>query len=164
MFEFINEKIKSRMNYLEEIDKMDRKDGTPRMQRLRQITPETGRFIALIASTCPNGEFIEIGTSAGYSALWICLAAIERKIKIKTFEILPEKIKLAKETFSKAEVEKYIDLFEGDAVNHLKTIDKISFCFLDAEKEIYESCWDIVSEKIIPGGILAADISDDSPS
>ncbi len=56
------------MSYLESIDKIDKEDGTPRMEKLRQIPPETGKFISLIASNCPEGEFIEIGTSAGHSA------------------------------------------------------------------------------------------------
>jgi predicted O-methyltransferase YrrM len=157
MFELMDEKIKNRMKYLEDIDQVDRNDDTPRMERLRQIPPETGKFITLIASNCPEGEFIEIGTSAGYSTLWLSLLALERKIKIKTFEILPAKIQLAKETFRKAGIEDSVELIEGDALNYLDKLERISFCFLDAEKEIYESCWDIVSGKIISGGILIAD-------
>jgi len=157
MFNLIDDKIKKRMSCLEKIDKIDREDGTPRMERLRQIPPETGKFISLMASNCPEGEFIEIGTSAGYSTLWLALIALERKIKIKTFEILPDKIKLAKDTFREAGVADSVDLIEGDALLLLKGLENISFCFLDAEKEIYESCWDIVSDKIIPGGILIAD-------
>ena len=157
MFELADGKIKSRMRYLESIDEKDRIDGTPRMERLRQISSETGRFISILAGNCPDGEFIEIGTSAGYSTLWIILAAAERNIKIKTFEILPEKIAMAEETFKSAGVERYVELIEGDALAALEQLVNISFCFLDAEKEIYEACWDAVSGKIIPGGILIAD-------
>ena len=82
---------------LEEKDKIDREDGTIRLKRLRQIPPETGRFLALMAMLAPEGKFIEIGTSAGYSTLWIILACKERNQSIQTFEILPEKIILAKE-------------------------------------------------------------------
>lgn len=69
MFNEIPEKILSRMRELEEIDRRDRGDGTPRLQRLRQIPPETGRFIAVLAAAAPDGDCIEIGTSAGYSTL-----------------------------------------------------------------------------------------------
>ncbi len=77
----MTENIKERMRVLEEIDKMDRINGTGRLKRLRQIPPETGEFLALLASGCPNGSFIEIGTSAGYSTMWISLAAKEKHIK-----------------------------------------------------------------------------------
>src|SRR5690554_1458426 len=131
MFEKISKNMKERMLYLERIDERDRKDGTPRLQRLRQIPPETGKFIALTASNCPEGEFIEIGTSAGYSSMWISLACMERNIKLKTFEILKEKVEMAKETFDKAGIIDYIDLIAGDAIEYLSKIDNISFVFLD---------------------------------
>jgi predicted O-methyltransferase YrrM len=66
VFHTIRPEIQERMRYLEEIDARDRADGTPRMQRLRQIPPETGKFLALLAANSPAGEWLEIGTSAGY--------------------------------------------------------------------------------------------------
>ena len=157
MLHNIPEPVKKRMNYLEKIDAEDRIDGTPRMERLRQIPPETGKFLSILAAGVPKGEFIEIGTSAGYSTMWIALACIERGNKIKTFEILKEKIKLAKETFRESKIEKYIDLVEGDARDHLKEEKNISFCFLDAEKEVYEECYDLIIPNMVKGGLLVAD-------
>jgi caffeoyl-CoA O-methyltransferase len=158
MFHEISEIMQDRMKYLELIDKSDREDGTPKLQRLRQIPPETGKFISLIASLCPDGEFIEIGTSAGYSTMWLTLAAKERNIKIKTFEILPEKIAIAKETFKKSGIENYVELIEGDFLEkYINLTDKIAFCFIDAEKDIYEKCFDIVSPKLVKNGIIIAD-------
>ena len=63
----------TRMRILEEQDAADRVDGTPRLERLRQIPPETGRFLALMLAGAPQGEVLEIGTSAGYSTLWLTL-------------------------------------------------------------------------------------------
>ena len=157
MFSEMSEKMKLRMAFLEDIDKKDRINGIERLKRLRQIPPETGKFISLIASNCPDGEFIEIGTSAGYSTMWLSLAAKERNVKIKTFELLKEKIKLAKETFKSANINNYVELIEGDAIKNLININNIAFCFLDCEKEIYEKCWDLISSKIVKNGILIAD-------
>lgn len=157
MFLEISNSMKERMEYLESLDEQDRNDGTKRLERLRQIPPETGKFLALIAANSPAGEFVEIGTSAGYSAMWISLAVKERNIKLKTFELLESKIILAKETFQKAEVEDYVELIEGDALKHITKLKNIAFCFLDCEKEMYEPCWEILSDKFVKGGILAAD-------
>ena len=66
--------VLSRMAELERTDSRDRTDGTPRMKRLRQIPPEVGKFIAILAATAPAGQWVEIGTSAGYSTLWLALA------------------------------------------------------------------------------------------
>jgi len=157
MFHNISEHVIRRMNYLESLDSKDRADGTPRMERLRQIPPETGKFLSILAAGAPNGKFLEIGTSGGYSTMWIALACIERDIKIKTFEILEEKIKLAKETFRESKMAKYVELIEGDARDFLKEEKNISFCFLDAEKEVYDECYDLIIPNMVKGGLLVAD-------
>ena len=157
MFHDIPSPILERMRMLESIDARDRVDGTTRLERLRQIPPETGRFIALLASMAPDGLLIEIGTSAGYSTLWLALACRDLGRKLTTFEILPEKAKMARETFKAAEVEDVVELVEGDALKQLKEWEDIAFCFLDAEKEIYFECYELVLPKMVPGGILVAD-------
>ncbi len=151
------ELIKHRMLTLEAIDARDRQDGTPHLQRMRQIPPETGKFIALLAATAPEGKFIEIGTSAGYSTLWLSLAGRERGCKITTFEILEEKVRLAEVTFRLAGVEDTVELIAGDALDYLADIQNIAFCFLDAEKEIYGACYEAVVPNLVSGGLLVAD-------
>lgn len=151
------ELIKQRMRTLEAIDARDRQDGTPHLQRMRQIPPETGKFIALLAATAPEGKFIEIGTSAGYSTLWLSLAGRERGCKITTFEILEEKVRLAEVTFRLAGVEDTVELIAGDALDYLADIQNIAFCFLDAEKEIYGACYEAVVPNMVSGGLLVAD-------
>ena len=157
MFYDIPHSILDRMRYLEEIDRCDRADGTGRMQRLRQIPPETGKFIAMLAASAPEGNYIEIGASAGYSTLWLALACRQVKRTIKTFEILPEKAALATETFQLAGVEDVVHLIQGDALEYLDQCRNISFCFLDAEKEIYAACYEKVIPNMLSGGILVAD-------
>jgi caffeoyl-CoA O-methyltransferase len=78
------------MHELEARDEQDREDGTPLLERLRQIAPDTGRFIALWAASAPAGAMIEIGTSAGYSALWLAQACRLSGRSLMTFEIRPE--------------------------------------------------------------------------
>jgi caffeoyl-CoA O-methyltransferase len=158
MFAEMSSGMKERMQVLEQIDARDRTDGTERSRRLKQITPESGKFLALLAASCPDGgDFIEIGTSAGYSALWISLALQQRRKKLKTFEILPDKITLAKETFHVAGISDRIELIEGDFLEKGNTLGKIAFCFLDCEKDLYEKCFEIVSSKLVSGGLLVAD-------
>ena len=95
MFHNIPDSIQQRMRHLEAIDARDRVDGTPRMERLRQIPPETGQFLALLAANTPPGDWIEIGASAGYSTLWLALAARQIGAEITTYEVLAEKAALA---------------------------------------------------------------------
>jgi len=157
MFQTIRPAILDRMRYLEEIDRRDRADGTPRLARLRQIPPETGRFLALLAASTPAGAWLEIGTSAGYSTMWLALACEACRRRLTTFELLPEKIALARETLRRTGIDGTVELVEGDAREKLGGYPAVAFCFLDAEKEIYSDCYDAVVPNLVPGGILAAD-------
>ena len=157
MFHDIPQSMLDRMRFLEEIDGRDRVDGTSRLERLRQISPETGKFVAMLAASTPDGEIIEIGTSAGYSTMWVALACRMLQKKIKTFEILPEKAALAQETFRLAGIEDVVEFVHGDALKYLDNCQDIAFCFLDAEKEIYADCYEKIVPNMVSGGILVAD-------
>ncbi len=142
---------------LEAKDREDRVDGTARLQRLRQVPPETGRFLALLAASSPDGSWIEIGTSAGYSTLWLSLACRARTRTITTFEIMTSKSAPAAATFSAAGVNDVVTLVEDDFLSYVDRLGDISFCFLDAEKEVYGPCYDAVVPRLVPGGLLVAD-------
>jgi predicted O-methyltransferase YrrM len=157
MFVDLNARTVEVMRELEARDERDRDDGTPHLERLRQITPDTGRFIALWAASAPPGAVIEIGTSAGYSALWLAQACRLNDRSLSTFEILPEKARLARATFERTNVTDVVHLVEADFLDHADEFDDIGFCFLDAEKDVYEACYDVVVPKMVPGGILIAD-------
>lgn len=157
MFNSIPSPILERMRYLEQIDARDREDGTPRLERLRQIPLETGKFLALLAANAPDGEYLEIGTSAGYSTLWLALACKLLGRTITTFEVLPEKAELARDTFRAAEVEGVVTLVQGDARQYIAQYPQIGFCFLDAEKEVYGECYEAVVPRLVKGGLLVAD-------
>jgi caffeoyl-CoA O-methyltransferase len=157
MFHDIPASILERMHQLEATDAQDRIDGTPRPQRLRQVPPETGRFIALMAASSPQGAYLEIGTSAGYSTLWLALACRELKRRLITFELSPQKVELARETFEQAGVTDVVELIAGDARRYIQDHSDIAFCFLDAEKEIYADCYELVVPNMVRKGILVAD-------
>jgi len=74
-----------------------------------------------------------------------------------TFELLEEKIVLAKATFKEAEVEDLVQLVEGDALENLKSYNNLSFCFIDCEKEIYSDVYELVVPRMVTGGIIVID-------
>lgn len=157
MFHTIPEPILKRMRELEAQDAVDREDGTPRVQRLRQVPPVTGKFLAMLCASAPEGGVLEVGTSGGYSSLWLSLACRERGDRLTTFEILDEKVKCANETFEAAKVSDQIQLIHGDARDVISGYAGVAFFFLDAEKEAYLDVYEKVVPNLVPGGILAAD-------
>ena len=157
MFHDIPQVIADRMRQLESIDSRDRVDGAGLLERLRQIPAETGRFIALLAAGAPSGRYVEIGTSAGYSTMWIALACRRTGRKVTTYEVLDEKAVLARQTFEMTGLSDVVDFVHGDALDYLPGDGEISFCFLDAEKDVYAECYEAVIPAMAAGGILVAD-------
>ena len=159
MFHNIPNAILNRMRYLDDRNNEEQsgKIVVNPSQKLRQIPPESGQFISLMALSSPKGCWIEIGTSAGYSTLWLSLACKSRATKITTFELDPQKIELAKETFAQSNVGQYVELVPGNALDHLANYTGISFCFLDTAKQLYAECYETVIPNMVSGGILLAD-------
>lgn len=157
MFKEISPALRERMQQLEAIDKADRTDGTPRSKRLKQISYDTGQLLSLLVVNLLGGEIIEIGTSAGYSTLWLAFAAKETGRKIRTFEIDSEKISLAQETFRIADLNDHIELIHGDFLAYADQLGQVAFCFLDAEKEIYDRCFQTLAPKMVTNGFIVAD-------
>ncbi len=157
MFWDIPQPIVNRMAYLEAVDMRDRRDDTPHLERLRQIPPETGKFLCLLAANAPDGFWLEVGASGGYSGLWLSQACRVRNQRLTTFEILPEKALLAQETFRVSGAEQYIDLVQGDARILLPDYRPVGFCFVDAEKDIYLDSFEKVAPNMVSGAIFVAD-------
>lgn len=165
MFHNIPQEILDRMRHLEERDARDRTDGTPHSHRMRQIPPETGKFLALLVANTPDGALVEIGTSAGYSTLWLALACREVGRTVATYEISEVKAGWARETFDLSGVSDVVTLVHGDAREALRSWGStprqhnqgIAFCFLDAEKADYLEFYDLVVPNLVRGGLLAAD-------
>lgn len=157
MFHDIPNPMLETMTALEKRDASDRVDGTGHLERLRQLPAETGRFLALLAATSPRGTWIEVGTSAGYSALWLSLACRERGETLTTYEILPAKAAMARRTFLESGADDVVRLVEGDFLEHVSQFRDVSFCFLDAEKYVYAACYEAVVPRLVAGGLLVAD-------
>lgn len=109
------------MAALEAIDEADRADGTPQARRLRAIRPEVGQFLLTLALAIAARTIVEVGTSGGYSTLWLAVAAARSGGRVVTFEIDPDKVRRARETFEAAGVEALVDLRAGDGADGLQT-------------------------------------------
>lgn len=157
MFHDIPDPVGKRMEYLEELDAKHRKEEAERFRRLRQIPPQTGRFIALLCAAAPEGACIEIGTSGGYSGMWLSLACRATGKRLTTFEVADAKIEIATETFKSAGLDDIVKIVSGDAREHVGDYKNIAFCFLDAEKDTYDDCYELVVPNLVSGGILVAD-------
>jgi predicted O-methyltransferase YrrM len=124
---------------------------------MMNVPPDDGRFLRILTEAANAKHVVEIGTSNGYSGIWICLALRTTGGKLTTHEIDAGRAKLARENFKKAGVADIVTLVEGDAHKEvLKIEEPIDVLFLDADKGGYGDYFKKLLPKVRPGGLILA--------
>lgn len=121
------------------------------------IMDDTLEVVAKILTEIKPNKILEIGTAVGYSA--ICFSEyLQENGKIDTIERDAERVKEARENIKKAEVEDKINIYEGDAVEILPTLnDEYDVVFIDAAKGKYPFFLNQALRMIRQGGVIIAD-------
>ena len=116
-----------------------------------------GQFLSLLSQLKQPRCILEIGTYTGYSA--ICLAKGHPIGGVlHTIEVNEELEEMNRRYFKKADLEHQIVQHIGDALNILPNLDlKIDLAFIDADKKNYPLYYDLLIEKMNPGGLIIAD-------
>ena len=128
-----------------------------RSQRMLNVPRTDGIFLRMMAELVQAKNALEIGTSNGYSSIWICLGLKAAGGKLTTLEIEPEKVKMAQENFEKAGLDDRITVIEGDALKTLpKLKGKFDYIFIDAWKPDYYKYFTMVYPKLNKGGVIIA--------
>lgn len=121
------------------------------------ITADTGMFFSILLKAIKARRVLEVGTSAGFSTLWLA-DAVGKNGKIITIEMDPQKIERARKNFKQAGVDKLIEIKQGVALDVLRKLKgKFDFVLLDADKENIIKYFDLVLPMVRAGGIIAAD-------
>lgn len=156
--DLVADRVRAAMASLEERDARDRVDGTPQARRLRAISPEVGRFLQTLVVGTRARTIVEVGTSGGYSTLWLATGAARTGGRIVTFEIDPEKVELARTTFAAAGVEDLVEQRQGDGAAGLSELERaVDLVFLDSEKNDYLRVLEPAIVALRVGGLLVAD-------
>ncbi len=124
-------------------------------QRYRNVPPQDGRLLRLLAQSMNAKNVIEIGTSTGYSGIWFGMALQKTGGKLTTFEIDAQRAATARANFKRAGMADIITLVEGDAHEKVTALkDPIDILFLDADKEGYIDYLDKLLPLVRPGGLV----------
>ena len=126
-------------------------------RRFQNVPPQDGRLLRLLVEAINAKHVVEIGTSNGYSGLWICLGLRRTGGKLTTFEIDPERVRLARENFRRAGVDDIVTVVQGDAHEEVKKLrEPIDLLFIDADKEGYVDYLNKLLPLVRPGGLILA--------
>ena len=121
------------------------------------IMDDTLEVVAKILTEIKPNKILEIGTAVGYSA--ICFSEyLQENGKIDTIERDTERVKAARENIKRVGVEDKINIYEGDAVEILPTLnDEYDIVFIDAAKGKYPFFLNQALRMIKQGGVIIAD-------
>jgi predicted O-methyltransferase YrrM len=130
-----------------------------RSRRMFNITRETGEFLAVLVRATTARRVLEIGTSNGYSTLWLAGAAREIGGSVTTVELAEDKIGLASANFARSGFSPFITLVHDDAGRLLQRSDESAYdlVFLDSERLEYPGWWPDLRRVLRPGGLLIVD-------
>jgi predicted O-methyltransferase YrrM len=130
-----------------------------RLARWRNVEPETAALLGVLIRTKAARRILEIGTSNGYSTIWLGDAAEETGGTVISLEIEPGRTALAREHLARAGLGTVVDLRTEDAAQALRGFEDDAFdlVFLDAERPRYVSYWPDLVRTLAPAGLLVVD-------
>ena len=155
----MNSKLALLLQELEIFGKTNDAGTTDRSRKMFNITRDTGEFLLLLARAVEARRILEIGTSNGYSTLWLAYAVQKFSGSVITIEHSPLKAEMARTNFARVSLAPWIQLIEGDAGEILKQQADNSFglIFLDANRQQYVNWWNDLRRVLALGGLLVVD-------
>ena len=131
---------------------------TDRPKRMLNITPDTGQLLRILVRAIGARRILEVGTSNGYSTLWLAWAAAETNGHVTTLERAADKLQLARANFERAGLAPWITLREGVALETLATLEgPFDLIFLDADRPSYLAYANALLPLLRVGGLLVTD-------
>ena len=138
---------------------------TERPRRMLNITRDTGEFLAVLVRATAARRVLEVGTSNGYSTLWLAEAARALGGHVTTVEYAPWKADMAARNFQRSGLADTITLVQDDAGALLARSADAAFdlVFLDSERTEYVAWWPHLRRVLRAGGLLVIDNATSHP-
>jgi predicted O-methyltransferase YrrM len=132
--------------------------GTNLDDLLLSVGREAGMLLYLLATGAQSRRILELGSSYGYSTVWLGAAARATGGKVVSLELKEFKIEHARQALTRAGLSTRVEFYAGDCLDSLKSLTgPFDFVLLDVWKDLYLPCLELVHPKLAPGGIIAAD-------
>jgi predicted O-methyltransferase YrrM len=130
-----------------------------RPRRMLNITRDTGELLCVLVRATRARRILEIGTSNGYSTLWLALAAQGIGGHVTTVERSDYKVALAARNFERSGLHFVVTQIHGDAGAYLREspASRFDLVFLDSERSEYVGWWPEIRRLLGKGGLLVVD-------
>ena len=145
-----------------ESDLIDGMSGKEMMQHrddfLLPVGRGTGTLLDVLIREMPARAVLEIGTSYGYSTIWLARAAQQVGGYVVSLEMHQHKIDFARQMLDRAGLGEHVRFIVGDARASLGALDEsFDLVLLDLWKDMYIRCFDLAIPRLNPGAVVIAD-------
>lgn len=146
------------LSELEEFGESNDSATDDRSRKMLNITHDTGVFLALLVKTCKAKNVLEVGTSNGYSTLWLA-DAVGADGTVTTVDRAPHKLAMARQNFERAGLSPRIQQIEDEAGRFIASRDagEYDFVFLDSDRGQYAEWWPALQRVLADGRLLVVD-------
>ena len=132
--------------------------GASRDDYLLPVGAAAGDFLRALAVGREAKVLLELGTSYGYSTLFLADAARQTGGKVISMDVDARKQAYAREQLAEAGLDGFVEFRCGDAVEMVEQAgETFDFVLLDIWKNLYVACFEAVYPKLAQGGIVASD-------
>jgi len=155
----MDESLSQLLTELEQFKETNDSSTTDRSRRMLNITHDTGEFLAFLVRAAHAERVLEIGTSNGYSTLWLASVVDPNGGHVYTVERSEYKIGLAARNFARSGLASVITQIQDEAGRVFASwgIADLDFIFLDSERTEYPAWWPDIRRVLRPGGLIVAD-------
>jgi predicted O-methyltransferase YrrM len=155
----MTEPLRKLLKELEEFGLNNDQTVYDRPRRMLNITRDTGEFLSVIVRAANARRVLEIGTSNGYSTIWLAWAVFPMGGQVTTVELSEFKISLAARNFERSGLAQTITQVHGNAGEFLDGAADSGFdlVFLDSERSEYGGWWPNIRRVLRKGGLLVVD-------
>lgn len=130
-----------------------------RLDRRRNLEPESAELLNIVVRTLAPARVLELGTSNGFSSIWLADALEPTGGQLVTVEFDPGRAGEATQNIAAAGLSEVVDQRVDDAAAVLAAQPEGAWqvVFLDAERPAYPSYWPDLDRILAPGGLLVVD-------
>lgn len=129
-----------------------------RDEMLLPVGRAAGTLMNLLIKEAGAQRILEVGSSYGYSTMWLAEAARAAGGKLVSLELRTAKTDYARAQLRRAQLEEYVEFRIGDALTSLTSLDgPFDFALIDLWKDRYVAVWELLHPKLAEGALVVAD-------
>ncbi len=154
----MNSLLRALLQELEEVGRQNDAQEQDRRNKMLNLEPQTAQLLSILVQSGRRQHLLEIGTSNGYSTIWLAWATQRFGGHVTSIDRDIHKQQLADENLRRAGLRQHVDLLCGDATEIVTNLSGPFDCvFFDADRLSAPTQLKLLSSKLTPDALVLAD-------